>query len=437
MADDRNQPVVVRTLADDTLLVFLSDCHIGGDNGRDIFESPDDLQMLFDDIARHPGPVELVLAGDFFDCLRIANVPAGENRASITIARPEYADLFASLRRLASRENVRVLYLPGNHDAEVWWNAELRRTLTDGNLVHEFALSYAAAFASDPKGIIYSEHGNEFDAANLKRDYRDPYDTPLGDHIVTDIIPRLPSGRLGSALQLGQINNVFPLDTIPQWVAGRLFYTLVTQTVRLVIVPLMLAYLAFEAMTYFIGFGRRAINWLFIEAIYYITFLLLAFAVFFFVARRMTNRAIRSAPHRANEAEVIRNRIVAGEPMPLGGDMTRRLAVFVSGHTHDPALATADTTDGRRIVIVNSGCWLRQLQSVRAHFRAPEVFANRFVQTHVRIRRQDGATVVQLWEHPRPVAQRLLLMERFAIAGRVPPTPDTRTPRIRASATLS
>jgi len=31
---------VIRKLRDDTLIVFLSDCHIGGDEGRDIFESP-------------------------------------------------------------------------------------------------------------------------------------------------------------------------------------------------------------------------------------------------------------------------------------------------------------------------------------------------------------------------------------------------------------
>lgn len=91
-----------RTLADDTLLVFLSDCHIGGSDGRDIFESPDDLTQLFDNLGGHSGPIELVLAGDFFDLLRVVRVPDGENRASVTMARPEYQALFAALRRFAA-----------------------------------------------------------------------------------------------------------------------------------------------------------------------------------------------------------------------------------------------------------------------------------------------------------------------------------------------
>ena len=73
---------MIRTLSDDTLLVFLSDCHIGGDEGRAIFETPDELARLFADIDRHHGPVELVLAGDFFDFLRIASVAPESNRAA-------------------------------------------------------------------------------------------------------------------------------------------------------------------------------------------------------------------------------------------------------------------------------------------------------------------------------------------------------------------
>jgi hypothetical protein len=73
----------LRQLSDDTLLVFVSDSHVGGDGGRDIFESPDELKALFDELAAHAGPVELVLAGDFFDFLRITERPARSNPASL------------------------------------------------------------------------------------------------------------------------------------------------------------------------------------------------------------------------------------------------------------------------------------------------------------------------------------------------------------------
>ena len=60
----------LRTLHDDTLIVFLSDTHIGGDAGQEVFESPLELAALLDDLAAQSGSVELVLAGDFFDFLR-------------------------------------------------------------------------------------------------------------------------------------------------------------------------------------------------------------------------------------------------------------------------------------------------------------------------------------------------------------------------------
>jgi len=85
-------------LPGDALIVFLSDSHIGGDPGCDGFESPAELEALFRELAALDRPVELVLAGDFFDFLQIGAVPDGENRASLTMSRGEYLDLFAALQ---------------------------------------------------------------------------------------------------------------------------------------------------------------------------------------------------------------------------------------------------------------------------------------------------------------------------------------------------
>src|ERR687894_3033107 len=103
---------MTRTLRDDTLIVFLSDTHIGGDEGHDIFESPEELTALLEELSAHDGPVELVLAGDFFDFLEIGEVPDAENRASVTISRPEYRTLFFALREFAAGVGRRVIYLP-------------------------------------------------------------------------------------------------------------------------------------------------------------------------------------------------------------------------------------------------------------------------------------------------------------------------------------
>ena len=427
---------MIRTLSDDTLLVFLSDCHIGGDEGRAIFETPDELARLFADIDRHHGPVELVLAGDFFDFLRIASVAPASNRAAATMAEPQFADLFTALKRLAAGNQRHVVYLPGNHDAEAWWNPDIRRHLIDGGYIHEMVLSYAAAFASRPDKVIYSEHGNEFDPQNRITDYGDRLDRPFGDHVVTDIIPRLPRGRTATALQINDIDRVFPLSILPEWLAGRLFYALVTQAVRWLLVPIAVAYVAFETIAFFVGVGRKSINTLFIDVIYDVALLIVAFALFFLLARRMANRALhsgtKSSPEQGEAIDaataVIRAMLEKGEPPPLAGEPVGDIAVFVSGHTHAPAVTPFLRPAGGSGALINSGCWLRQLQALRTHFRLPTVFLSRFVQTHVRVRLVDGKVRAEIWDYPRAADQSLRIAERLAVLGRLPREPEPDAP---------
>jgi Calcineurin-like phosphoesterase len=439
----------MKRLADDTLVVFLSDCHIGGDPGRDIFESPDELASLLDELDEHPGPVELVLAGDFFDFLRIAEVPDGKDRASVTTARPEYRGLFDRLRRFAAGASRTVVYLPGNHDAEMWWNQGVRATLEREGLVHEFGLSYSACFESEPDRIVYCEHGNQFDPANTFRDYADPLDTPLGDHVVTDLMPRLPTGRtLTPTLHLREIDRIFPLTKIPEWVAGRLFYDVVTQAVRWLLLPLIVAYAAYWLIKYALGGTDGDLLDLIFDLGYELVVLLVVFGLFVLVLRGMANRAIRGAATRLPggdgrersdpPADEIRRRLESGLPFPLGHDQPGEIAVFVSGHTHVPSLVEFITPAGARGAAVNSGCWLRQAHPVEARLSAPSVFASRYVLTHARVHWGAEGIEAELWEHPRAFRQRLLAVERLAVAGRLPTEPDDEAPpRVRDRVTVA
>jgi hypothetical protein len=91
----------------------------------------------------------------------------------------------------------------------------------------------------------------------------------------------------------------------------------------------------------------------------------------------------------------IRRGLERGDPPPLGEEAAGEICVFVSGHTHAPSL----THFGQAGALVNSGCWLRQLQPIAARFGAPPVFFSRFVQTHVRVYRTTVGLEVELWEH--------------------------------------
>jgi UDP-2,3-diacylglucosamine pyrophosphatase LpxH len=447
-------------LSNDTLVVFVSDSHIGGDPGCDGFESPAELEALFEELRAREGPVELILAGDFFDFLQIGEVPEGKDRASLTMDRPEYRDLFAALGRLRAAEGKRVIYLPGNHDAESFWNPGIQETLRERGLVDEFAYYYLASVGTGgERRVIYCEHGNQLDPANTVEDYHDPLDTPLGHHVVMDFTRRVaPLGVISGGLDLSEIKMVYPLVAIPRWIAARYFYDFVGKVVAYLLLPLLVAYVVYRSVAYFLGLASGSgglvgdyrelprIHELFIDIGVFFLVTLLIFGVFFLVIRHAVRRTLATVSpggrSRYSPAEASQNKIreiLSGEtrsPMDPDLDPTT-VDVFVSGHTHLPSLAEVERPDGGRVVMVNSGCFLRQLQPVLPHLKGPPVFVSKFVLTHVRVFAQDGHLRAELWEQPKPARQRLTRIERLLSWGRRPPQPPPEAkPRVMVSATV-
>ena len=424
-------------LPDDTLLVLLSDVHIGGEAGSEIFQSAAELTALLQDLNRHQGPVELVLAGDFFDLLRMGDPGQGEERVTATIARPEYEELFAALRSFTQAPGHRVVYLVGNHDAEVWWNARIPRSLIEAGLVDAFALSYSASFESVPEQLIYCEHGNQFDPSNTLVDYANPLDSPVGAHVVTELVrPIGPGAAIPGGLDLREVSYVFPLAALPDWIAGRIFYQFVRRLLGWLLGPLVVAYAVYEGLAALVRAleGSLALRPLFLQLAYLLGLLLLVVVVVFLVSRRTAEHAActlatrfpgqAAGPQRSREDLAIRQRLEQDRPPPMAGTVEPlEIAVFVSGHTHGPAMSKLRRADGRETVIANTGCWLRQLQPVDAWLGAQPVFVPVFVHTHVRVRSGQAGLVVELWEHPKPAERRLPWIERLAVAGRMPSQP--------------
>jgi UDP-2,3-diacylglucosamine pyrophosphatase LpxH len=449
-------------LSDDTLVVFVSDSHIGGDRGCDGFESPDELEALFVELAGRDGPVELILAGDFFDFLQIGKVEVGKNRASMTVERPEYRELFAALKRFREAEGKRVIYLPGNHDAESFWNEEIQETLRERGLVDEFAYYYLATVETrGGQRVVYCEHGNQFDPENSVGDYHDPLDTPLGHHVVMDGTRRIaPYGEISRGLDLSEIKMVYPLVAIPAWIVSRYFYNWAGKAARYLLVPLLVAYAVYKVVAFAISratdgqasllFGSYRelphLHQVFLDTVLFLLMILGIFGIFFLVARHAVRKTLRAvspggSPHYS-PAESSQNSIkavLAGKerpPMDPAFDPTAA-DVFVSGHTHLPSLAETKRPDGSRAVLVNSGCFLRQLQPITPRLKGPPIFVSKFVLTHVRVFAREGQLRVELWEQPKPAGQTLTLIERLVSIGRRPPQPPKGAkPRLVASATL-
>lgn len=448
-------------LSGDTLLVFVSDSHIGGDPGCDGFESPEELTALLDELAERDGPVELILAGDFFDFLQISPPPAGVDRATLTMTRPEYEGLFAALGRFASGERKRVVYLPGNHDAEMWWNPQIQKALRERGLVDEFAHSYEARFeVGGEQRLVYCEHGNQFDPANTVEDYGDPLDTPLGHHVVTDFTRRVaPFGEVSRGLDLSEIKNVYPLVEIPRWVASRYFYDVAGMVATYLLLPLLVFYAVYRAIAYLLAYtGGLPVRFFqsyqelphvhefFLDIGLFGLVTLLIFAIFFLAVRREVRHvssavSLKKKPRYSpadSSKEKVRS-VLRGEATPPMHPSLRpeEIGVFVSGHTHLPSLDEVEKPDGRHAVMVNSGCWLRQLQPVSPWLKGPPVFVSRFVLTHVRVFVQGSSLRVELWEQPKPAEQQLTRLERLLSLGRRPPQPPADSkPHLRAASTL-
>jgi hypothetical protein len=298
-------------------------------------------------------------------------------------------------------------------------------------------------FESCSDQVIYCEHGNQFDPTNAIADYNDPLDTPLGDHIVTDIVRRLsPLGHISWNINLQEASYIFPLVSLPAWIVGRVFYRLLTWGAALalawaaaiVVVPI-LAILLFGSRTlpdpgpFWPGTWWRAgadVGTVFVEMGWDL-FWLLAVICLFYVAVQRTIRAVlgflsKQVPgaEQGTAGEQATPALLESDSSPpMQRDVSARaISLFVSGHSHAPSITVLRRRDGRMSAVVNTGCWLKRLQPVPAHLGAPPVFVAAFVQSHVRVSAQKDGLAVELWQRPRRAVQDLPLLERLAILGR-------------------
>jgi hypothetical protein len=266
----------------------------------------------------------------------------------------------------------------------------------------------------------------------------------VGTHVLTELVRPVGSGAAGSrGLDLREVSHVFPVAAHPgpaEWLAGRIFYQFLGQLLRWLLALLaflVAAYVAYGGLAVALGRateGTRALRSVLIEATYGLAVLVFALAVVFLISRRTAKDVVSTlasrfpwlAPESERDREelAIRQLLEDGRPPPMAGDVSSlEPAVFVSGHTHAPAISELARPDGTRTVIVNTGCWLRQLQPVAAWLGGPPVFVPTFVHSHVHIRPSRDGLAVELWDQPKPADRRLPWIERAAIAGRTPRQP--------------
>jgi UDP-2,3-diacylglucosamine pyrophosphatase LpxH len=167
-------------------------------------------EMLARHLAAEPGPLTVVLAGDMVELL-------GSPGSTVTdILRP-HEDLCAALLDVTARGG-QVIYAIGNHDSDLAWDvkaADAVREMTGARL----CLAADLILADGRK--IRVEHGHQLDPYNCFCDARNPLDTPMGHHIVREVIPRIEF--LGRGWVDGAHEMADPTD-FPSFIASRLVY---------------------------------------------------------------------------------------------------------------------------------------------------------------------------------------------------------------------
>ena len=161
-------------------------------------------------LAAETGTLTVVLAGDVVELLGFPGSTATDILRS-------HEDLCAALLEVTARGG-QVIYAIGNHDGDLAWDvkaADAVREMTGARL----CLAADLILADGRK--IRVEHGHQLDPYNCFHDARNPLDTPMGHHIVREVVPRME--WLGRGWIDGAHEMADPTD-FPSFVGSRLVY---------------------------------------------------------------------------------------------------------------------------------------------------------------------------------------------------------------------
>src|SRR3984957_7096368 len=137
-------------------------------------------EVLARTISAEPGPLTVVLAGDIVEML------AYPGRAAADVL--EAHDDFCHALAMVTEQGGQVVYTVGNHDGDLAWDHKAATAVRE---VTGAKLCLAADLVLPDGKKIRVEHGHQIDPYNCFHDPRNPLDTPLGHHIVREVIPKI------------------------------------------------------------------------------------------------------------------------------------------------------------------------------------------------------------------------------------------------------
>jgi UDP-2,3-diacylglucosamine pyrophosphatase LpxH len=167
-------------------------------------------EVLARRLSAEPGPLTVVLAGDIVEML------AHPGRAAADVL-DAHDDLCRALAHVTDGGG-QVVYTVGNHDGDLAWDLKAATAVREATGAK---LCLAADLVLPSGEKIRVEHGHQIDPYNCFHDPRNPLDTPLGHHIVREVVPKIE--WLGRDWLTGAHEMADPAD-FPSFLASRLVY---------------------------------------------------------------------------------------------------------------------------------------------------------------------------------------------------------------------
>jgi len=376
-------------------VVVVSDLHLAPVASEVSTQAAGELARLLDEF-REPGM--LVIAGDGFEMLA-----AAPDVAAILDSHPQFT---GAVRRFAEAKDHRVVLTPGNHDGQLAWDEDSVALLRDRLGVTDVALACDLALETG-NGIqlVRVMHGHQFDQYNAFDDPRSPVDTPLGHHVVRQVLPKLASrDQPGSLLEGVRWCNGDP----SAFLGSRLLYRMVAGWLWWLAVPFAAA-LVLRFMAFAPGvkplLSHHAVRWLVWFGILVVAIAVVAAAAGIATMLRV-NRALADASVSDRGDAAAHNAAVRAEAARL---ISEGYAGLITGHTHEPEMTQVGGG-----FYANTGCATEVVRARKARLGLPAPYLA--VRRLSMVELQAGPVLsVSLSLAERPVGQPSFL-ERLVLA---------------------
>lgn len=383
MATPQIPDIVTVDVAAGTTVLITSDLHFAVDRTEASAWAEAEVGKRLEDLE---GPAILILAGDVFELWAGTDPDAAKAMASHPLFAKGVQDFAAHPQR-------RVLALPGNHDGKLGWDPVAVGVVQGLGAEMTFAVDLVLAAANGSERV-HVEHGHRWDPANVFQDPRDPHDSPLGQHIVQELLPDLAS-RDASGVFAG-VESLEDPRTFPSFVASRVFYRRMLKETRWLLVPLILAIGIHYGIALLDSPARlhlRARDFVVLDAA--VVVLALVTAVVVVIAGRHAWKSATETGAVAKRGKAQNdNARAAAEGFVHDG-----YRGMVSGHTHHPEL-----TNFGNGFYANSGSGTRVVEQIPAYLDLPHVYEARLQLSWVELRATDNGWSASLVVGGRPMA---------------------------------